>query len=79
MLVPVNWSNNHYDYINDSVLDNFIEAGVIIKFLRSSGWATIGVDPIRVRAPGTDYDGIERRSMLQPLASDPPPEPPVDN
>ena len=79
MLVPVNWSNNHYDYINDSVLDNFIEAGVIIKFLRSSGWATIGVDPIRVRAPGTNYDGIERRSVLQAPANGPLPQATVDN
>ena len=62
MLVPVNWSNNRYDYVNDFVLDRFIEAGVVIKFLRSSGWATVGVDPTRLKAPIANYTGVERRS-----------------
>ena len=62
MLVPVNWSNNRYDYVNNLALDKFIEAGVVIKFLRSSGWAVVGVDPVRQSAPVSKYDGIERRS-----------------
>ena len=63
MLVPVNWSNNRYDYVNDAILDRFIEAGVIIRFLRGSGWVVIGVDPIRLGKPAGGYKGLERRSQ----------------
>ena len=62
MLVPVNWSNNHYDYVSDTALDKFIEAGVVIRFLRGSGWVIVGVDPIRLYPQMGDYRGIERRS-----------------
>lgn len=61
MLVQVNWTNNRYDYVNDYMLDSLIEAGVVARFLRSSGWVTVGVDPIRsIRRPNT-YNGPERR------------------
>ena len=63
MLVQVNWTNNRYDYVNDYMLDSLIEAGVVARFLRSTGWVTIGVDPIRT--PKNDsrcWDGVERRA-----------------
>lgn len=62
MLVQVNWTNNSYDYVHDFMLDSLIEAGVVARFLRSSGWVTVGVDPIRSRKPvATPYCGVERR------------------
>jgi hypothetical protein len=63
MLVQVNWTNNRYDYVKDFMLDSFIEAGVVARFLRSSGWVTIGVDPVRSSKPIPQYSGSERRSM----------------
>lgn len=63
MLVQVNWTNNTYDYVHDFMLDSLIEAGVVARFLRSSGWVTVGVDPIRSRQPNGDYNGRERRSL----------------
>ena len=63
MLVQVNWTNNRYDYVKDFMLDSLIEAGVVSRFLRSSGWVTVGVDPIRRSAPIEDYHGNERRSL----------------
>lgn len=63
MLVQVNWTNNTYDYVHDFMLDSLIEAGVVARFLRSSGWVTVGVDPIRIRQPNGDYNGRERRSL----------------
>lgn len=65
MLVQVNWTNNGYDYVRDFMLDSLIEAGVVKRFLRSSGWVTIGVDPIRTSSPPRKYSGSERRSMSQ--------------
>ena len=64
MLVQVNWTNNRYDYVNDYMLDSLIEAGVVARFLRSTGWVTIGVDPVRApRKSDSDYDGVERRTV----------------
>lgn len=62
MLVQVHWTNNHYDYVEDFMLDSFIEMGVVSRFLRSSGWVTVGVDTIRGDSPDENYSGEERRS-----------------
>ncbi|WP_085812350.1 GSU3473 family protein [Geoanaerobacter pelophilus] len=61
MLVQVNWTNNRYDYVNDYMLDSLIEAGVVARFLRSTGWVTVGVDPIRSANHPRMYNGPERR------------------
>jgi hypothetical protein len=63
MLVQVNWTNNRYDYVKDFMLDSLIEAGVVARFLRSSGWVTIGVDPIRAKSNLHEYNGSERRTL----------------
>ena len=63
MLVQVHWTNNSYDYVKDFMLDGLIETGVVARFLRSSGWVTIGVDPIRSSKPDAAYRGGERRSL----------------
>ena len=63
MLVQVHWTNNTYDYVKDFMLDSLIEAGVVARFLRSSGWVTIGLDPIRAPRPSPEYKGAERRSL----------------
>jgi hypothetical protein len=63
MLVQVNWTNNRYDYVKDFMLDSLIEAGVVARFLRSSGWVTVGVDPVRSSTPSPDYHGNEKRSI----------------
>ena len=65
MLVQVNWTNNRYDYVNDYMLDSLIEAGVVARFLRSTGWVTVGVDPIRAPRPRSSYAGPERRSLAE--------------
>jgi len=65
MLVQVNWTNNKYDYVEDFMLDSLIEAGGVARFLRSSGWVTIGVDPVRSTPPTVDLSGSERRSTDQ--------------
>lgn len=64
MLVQVHWTNNRYDYVKDFMLDSLIEAGVVARFLRSSGWVIVGVDPIRTNS-NSNYKGIERRALMQ--------------
>ncbi|QXE91654.1 GSU3473 family protein [Geomonas subterranea] len=61
MLVQVHWTNKRYDYVKDYMLDSLIEAGVVASFLRSSGWVTVGVDPIRSSKMKKSYAGTERR------------------
>jgi hypothetical protein len=47
MLIQVVRTGNSYDYVKDFMLDNLIESKGIVKFRRSTGWVTIGADPIR--------------------------------
>lgn len=61
MLIQVNWTNNRYDYVKDFMLESLIESGKVARFLRSSGWVTVGVDPIRSKRAVT-YAGPERRA-----------------
>ena len=53
-----------YHHFTPRVLDVLLESHRVHKFKRSGGWATVGVDPVRIRKPaGTNghYDGSERR------------------
>jgi hypothetical protein len=68
MLIQVVWTNSHYDYIKDFRLDSLIESRKVARFLRSSGWVTIGVDPIRANNKKINYAGAERRLMNLPTA-----------
>jgi hypothetical protein len=63
MLIQVNWKNAGYDYVRDFMLDDLIEAGVIARFLRNSGWVNIGVDPVRSRSQDREFSGNERRTV----------------
>ena len=68
MLVQVNWTNRRYDYVQDFMLDGLIKAGAVARFLRGSGWVTVGVDPIRSDSTARGYIGPERRSCWEPEA-----------
>jgi signal transduction histidine kinase len=59
MYVKVIYKNNEYDTVKPILLDELITSGQIDKFLRSEGWATIGIDPIR--GTGGYYSGPDRR------------------
>jgi hypothetical protein len=65
VLVQVKWTNERFDYVKDFMLDSLIEAGVVARFLRSSGWVTIGVDPVRTSTANREYRGSERRALNQ--------------
>ncbi|HBA87888.1 MAG TPA: hypothetical protein DCZ75_07820 [Geobacter sp.] len=61
MLIQVGYEDDRYDYVKDFMLDDLINRGAIAKFKRSSGWVTLGVDPIR-RSRRGEYEGVERRA-----------------
>jgi hypothetical protein len=60
MLIRVQYKNGQEDAVEDSQLEDLIKSNKIIKFMRSDGWCTIGVDPIR-KESSTEYKGPERR------------------
>jgi len=47
MLIQVMFPDNHHDFVKPGMLDPLIESRKIAKFKRSSGWVTIGIDPVR--------------------------------
>ncbi len=62
MLIEVLYPGLQHDYVKDFMLSSLIENKKIIKFRRSSGWVTLGVDPVRDMTKRTDYQGVERRA-----------------
>jgi hypothetical protein len=53
-----------YHHFTPRVLDVLLDSCRVHKFKRSSGWATVGVDPVRATKQGQmkhHYDGLDRR------------------
>ena len=64
MLINVVYKNGKRGLVEDSEIDDLIEKRKIKKFLRSSGWCTLGVAPVR-EEPGYGYTGPERRQAVK--------------
>ena len=64
MLVSVVYRDNKMGLVDTVSLDELICSKKIKKFLRSEGWATIGVDPIR-KMKEYCYKGPERRLHIK--------------
>ena len=47
MLIQMNYPDNRFDFVKEHILDVLIERKKIIRFRRSSGWVTLGLDPVR--------------------------------
>jgi hypothetical protein len=62
MMVRVIYHDNRYDMVKSTRLDDLISSNALAKFQRTSGWVTIGVDPIRSSKRNVPYTGPERRS-----------------
>jgi hypothetical protein len=63
MLINIIYQNGKYGLVEDSELDDLIAKRKIKKFLRSTGWCTLGVDLIR-KEPRINYKGRERRQAV---------------
>jgi hypothetical protein len=58
-------SDGTHHHLAPQVLDVLLENNRVIKFRRSNGWATVGIDPIRVknrREASQFFNGTDRRS-----------------
>ena len=64
MLIKVHYKNGQEDMVEDSQLEDLIKTNKIIKFMRSDGWCTIGIDPIR-KESSSSYKGPERRRNIK--------------
>lgn len=62
MITSVVYKNGDIGMIGTSSLDELIASEKIIKFLRSGGWVTVGIDPIRGQK--RKFKGPERRVRL---------------
>lgn len=63
MLIQIMYPGNKYDYVKESILDKLIDNGDIVRFKRTSGWVSLGVD--RVREGNEPYfnNGAEDREF----------------
>jgi hypothetical protein len=64
MLINIIYQNGKYGLVEDSELDDLIAKRKIKKFLRSTGWCTLGVDLIR-KERRVNYKGSERRQTAK--------------
>ena len=64
MLIQVMYTGNQFDYVKEFMLENLIEAGKVAKFRRSSGWVSVGTDPVRTGKQKNAFNGIERRGAV---------------
>lgn len=65
MLIHVKYSDDHFDYVSDRVLQMLIESKKIVAFMRSYGWVDIAKDPVRKFQRTTErMPADERRNMV---------------
>lgn len=71
MLIQVNYADNRFDYVKDNQLDQLIGAKKIKRFRRSSGWVSVGIDPLRQTRRGFSQGPANgMRSIIQVEYSD---------
>ncbi len=61
MVIRIVYKDNVHDYVNDVLLNRFLEAGKIARFQRRTGWVTVGKDSVRTGIQ-TAFRGAERRT-----------------
>ena len=62
MLIRVRYRDGRIDLVPSRKLDELIVMSEIEQFERSTGWVTLGQDPIRSSLRG-NYHGPERRTL----------------
>jgi hypothetical protein len=61
MLVVRN--DNHYDCVNDTMLDSLIKSREIVKFKRNTEWVKVGAAPIRDNQQYRVYNGNNKLAV----------------
>jgi len=67
MLIQVMYIDGKFEMVESQELDTLLKEKRISKFLRSSGWAVVGHDPIRHRPQG--FSIPERRANVISMES----------
>lgn len=49
MMIPVKYNDGRHDLVKPQILERLLSTHKLVGFKRSSGWVTVGVDPIRKR------------------------------
>ena len=71
MLIQVNYADNRFDYVKDGLLEHLINSKKIKRFRRTSGWVSVGIDPLRKSRRSFNQDPTnETRSIIQVEYSD---------
>lgn len=61
MNMKVVFQDNRENIIDSRLLNEMMTVKMIKMFMRSGGWAVVGIDP--VRGSGGDYTGPDRRGL----------------
>ena len=56
-------TDNHYDYVNDYMLDSMIKSNDIVKFKRNTAWVTVGAVPMRANKRDRVFNGTDRLAI----------------
>jgi hypothetical protein len=56
-------TDNHYDYINDFMLDSLIKSKEIVKFKRNTEWVNVGADPIKGNKQDRVFNGTNSNRL----------------
>ena len=56
-------TDNHYDCVNDFMLDGLIKSKEIVKFKRNTAWVTVGEVPIRAGKRDRVFNGTDRLAI----------------
>ena len=63
MMIQVKYRDGIMDMIQTYMLQSMIATNKVVQFKRSSGWVTVGIDPLR--GPKTnEHLGHERRAFM---------------
>ena len=61
MTIQVELTDGTFCRVVPKGLNLLLKHALVKRFRRSSGWAVIGIDPVRVATRESHYSGMERR------------------
>ena len=64
MAIMVQYLDNSYGHVQNSILDELINVGRIVAFRRTDGWVEVFSGRVRSGHATKDYEGTERRSVM---------------
>ena len=56
-------TDNHYDYVDDFMLDSLIKSKEIVKFKRNTAWVTVREASIRANKRDRVFNGTDRLAI----------------